>query len=191
MKMTSIIIYTSVILFIIIIIKRNIKTNNKYIRIERYGNILHVLRMDGNKDAADLLDLIASRAEKLVEHVSRNFPEHNGMQLLRKRFNRNNIYEGSPRDSDFTYTEDKGAKLVICLRNKHMNFHDINLLMFPVIHELGHMCDREYNPGHGGEFTDCFKFLLTEALKIGIYENIDFVNEPQSYCGMVISSNVI
>lgn len=167
----------------------SVEHQQKYKKIIRNGNILHILKTETSNDAVLLLESIAHDAEKLVDHVSKKYPQHSGMQLLRKRFNKDNLYEGSPRDKDFTYTEDKGTKIVICLRNKKMNFHDKNLLMFPVIHELGHMCDKEHNPGHGGEFTNCFKFLLQEAIKIGIYQPIDFINDPKPYCGMVISSN--
>lgn len=179
-----------IILYILYLLLNRQSVTEKFIRVEYNGHTLHVLRESKNKEAVQLLGSIATEAERLVEHVSKNFPEKSGMQLLRKRFNKNNIYEGSPRDADFTYTEDKGEKLVICLRNKKMNFHDKNLLMFPVIHELGHMCDRDHNPGHTSSFTDCFKFLLQEAQKIGVYQNIDFENDPKPYCGMTISSNV-
>jgi hypothetical protein len=181
-----IVIILSLVLFVL---SRN-NFNEKYTKIKtNSGDTLHVLKTENFKDAVLLLDSISSDAEKLVNHVSIKYPNHSGAQLLRKRFNKNNIYEGSPSDKDFTYTEDKGLKLVVCLRNKKMNFHDKNLLMFPLIHELGHMCDKEHNPGHSASFSKCFRFLLDEAIKIGVYQPIDFANDPQPYCGMVISTN--
>lgn len=183
-----------IILFLVCIlvgkyIYSTIEHQQKYNKIVRNGNTLHILKTEDSDNAVLLLESIAHDTENLVDHISKKYPQHSGMQLLRQRFNKNNLYEGSPSDKDFTYTEDKGTRIVICLRNKKMNFHDKNLLMFPVIHELGHMCDKDHNPGHGGEFTDCFKFILQEAIELGVYHPIDFVNDPKPYCGMLISTN--
>lgn len=191
--MMSILVRLLVFLIAILLLRTSysrIANVGKYRKIDNSdGSILHVLQTENFTDAVLLLKSISNDAEKLVAHVAEKYPNHSGVQLLRKRFNKNNIYEGSPADEDFTYTENKGARIVICLRNKKMNFHDKNLVMFPLIHELGHMCDKDHNPGHGASFTKCFKFLLDEAIKLGVYQPIDFVNDPKSYCGMTISTN--
>jgi hypothetical protein len=181
------------LLFCLLIIKllySRVSNHGKYRKnINSDGSTVHVLQSENFDDAVSLLNNIANSAETLVDHVSKKYPNHSGAQLLRKRFNKNNIYEGSPSDKDFTYTENKGTRIVICLRNKKMNFHDKNLVMFPLIHELGHMCDKDHDPGHGESFSKCFRFLLDEAIKLGVYQSIDFVNDPKPYCGMVISTN--
>ena len=41
--------------------------------------------------------------------------------------------------------------------------------------------------GHTKEFWDNFEFLLKEASKIGIYEEIDFNSAPHTYCGVRIT----
>lgn len=150
----------------------------------------YVLDNKNSKDASKLLHSVVEDATKLVKHLQYNYPNNEGVQLLVKRFNPNTISEGNPNHKDFTYTENKGEKMVICLRNKDMTFHNKNLIMFPVIHELSHLCDPDYDNGHGKVFRSCFKFFLDEAQKIGIINKPDYDVNPQPYCGMVIKSVV-
>jgi hypothetical protein len=165
--------------------------NSKYTKVGDNGrNTVHILDTE-NMSSVFLLDELGTRGEKLVNHVYIKYPDHEGAKLLRKRYNQNNLYEGSPFDENFTYTDNKGERIVICLKDKEMNYHDINLLMFPFIHELGHLCDKDHNPGHGPSFSKCFKWLLEEAIMIGVYTPIDFNSSPESYCGMTIDATPI
>ena len=43
--------------------------------------------------------------------------------------------------------------------------------------------------GHTKEFWQNFKFLLKNAVKIGIYKPVDYKNKPKNYCGMKITDN--
>ena len=150
----------------------------------------YVLDQKDSKQASKLLHEVVEDAKKLVKHLQVSYPQHQGVQLLAKRFDPNVISEGNPRHSDFTYTENKGERMVICIRNQDMKFHQKNLIMFPVIHELSHLCDANYDNGHGKDFRACFKFFLDEAQKIGIISKPDYDVNPKPYCGMVISSVV-
>lgn len=150
----------------------------------------YVLDQKNSKDASKLLHSVVEDATKLVKHLQYNYPNNEGVQLLVKRFNPNTISEGNPHHKDFTYTENKGEKMVICLRNQNMSFHDKNLIMFPLIHELSHLCDPNYDNSHGKTFRGCFKFFLDEAQKIGIINKPDYDVNPKPYCGMVIKSVV-
>ena len=53
------------------------------------------------------------------------------------------------------------------------------------VHEMAHIMT--LSVGHTKEFWDNFEFLLREASKIGIYEEIDFNNAPHTYCGVRIT----
>ena len=57
--------------------------------------------------------------------------------------------------------------------------------MFVALHELGHLMTKSI--GHTEEFWKNFKFLLQEAIKIGIYTKDDFNKNPVEYCGTNIT----
>ena len=61
----------------------------------------------------------------------------------------------------------------------------MNTLMYVVIHELAHVGCPEY--GHTPLFRKIFKFLLKQSVKIGIYTPVNYILNPQNYCGMVIN----
>ncbi len=148
-----------------------------------------VLNEDDKQKAAALLHLLVGDIKQLIHYLKQNHPNNLHVKLIVKRFNPKNISEGSPHNKDFTYTENKGERLVMCLRDKEtMKLHQKNLLLFPLIHELAHQGVPEYT-GHGPEFIKVFKFLLEQAQAAGIYQPIDFNNAPQKYCSMTIDSH--
>ena len=59
--------------------------------------------------------------------------------------------------------------------------------MYVALHELSHIATKSI--GHTDEFWENFKFLITEAKKIGVYNPVDYKKEPSRYCGMNITDN--
>ena len=55
---------------------------------------------------------------------------------------------------------------------------DENTLAFVAIHELGHVMTESV--GHTKEFWQNFKFLLKDAVKLGIYKPVDYKKNPKS-----------
>ncbi len=148
-----------------------------------------VLNEEDKEKAAAMLHLLVKDMKTLVQHLKQHYNNRLDVQLIIKRFNPKNISEGSPHNRDFTYTENKGEKLVICLRDKEtMKIHQKNLLLFPLIHELAHQGVENYT-GHGIEFLKVFRFLLKQAEEIGIYKPHDFNNNPTKYCNMTIDAH--
>ena len=103
------------------------------------------------------------------------------------------IQETLPTSSHTAYNENKGEKLAFCLtKTKDGNPNkliDSNTLMFVAIHEVSHICT--VSVGHTTEYWDNFKFLLENAVEYGLYEPIDYKNNPTGYCGMTINDNPI
>ena len=64
---------------------------------------------------------------------------------------------------------------------------DENTLTFVAIHELSHVMTESV--GHKKEFWENFKFLLKNAVNMGIYKPVDYKKNPQPYCGMDITDN--
>jgi predicted metal-dependent hydrolase len=148
---------------------------------------------DKNK-AANILAKIKINIKKLIKHLQLNaskFPEN--MSYIKDLISRTrviNIME-TPQDEKYTsYTINKGEKIVFCLRSKLLDqFHDMNTLMYVVIHELGHVGCPEY--GHTPLFKKIFKFLLEQSIDIDIYSPIDYRINPQNYCGMTINEYLL
>ena len=64
---------------------------------------------------------------------------------------------------------------------------DENTLTFVAIHELGHVMTESI--GHKKEFWENFKFLLKNAVTMGLYKPVDYKKKPKDYCGMTITDN--
>ena len=62
-----------------------------------------------------------------------------------------------------------------------------NTIIFVAIHEIAHTMTKSI--GHKEEFWKNFKFLLQEAVKIGIYKPVDYKKKNKHYCGMDITDN--
>lgn len=144
--------------------------------------------------AANTLAKIKINMKKLVSYLQQNqakFPENMSyIKDLVSRTKKINIME-TPQDEKYTsYTINKGEKIVFCLRSKLLdNIHDMNTLMYVVIHEMAHVGCPEY--GHTPLFKKIFKFLLEQSIVIGIYKPIDYRINPQNYCGMTINEYLL
>lgn len=116
------------------------------------------------------------------------------VQQLIHNYDAKDIHEISPlnKDGSTSYTENKKT-LILCLRRKKPDangdhpLHDINTMMFVVLHELTHMMNDEW--GHPYEFWVLFKFVLENAVEAGIYTPVDYKRRPIVYCGMDITYN--
>lgn len=147
--------------------------------------------------AANLLALIKVNMIKLINHLNNNQTRFDGhtehIKDLVKRTREIYIME-TPQDESYTsYTVNKGEKIVICLRSRSISeynkTHDLNTVMYVVIHELAHVACPEY--GHTPLFKEIFKFLLKQSSSIGIYIIINYVNFPVDYCGMTINEYLL
>lgn len=135
------------------------------------------------KDVAGKFGKVATR-EEIQERV----------QQLIHNYDAKDIHEISPlnKDGSTSYTENKKT-LILCLRRKKADengdhpLHDINTMMFVVLHELTHMMNDEW--GHPYEFWVLFKFVLENAVEAGVYTPVDYKRNPLVYCGMDITYN--
>ena len=155
--------------------------------------------VDGNKycvrdrvmvqEAVDLLANTVMKMTQLVDYMAKKYPNDTDVQKLKRNYNPNKITETLPTSELTAYSENKGEKMAFCL-NKTKNtgtLIDENTLIFVGIHELAHTMTTSV--GHKQEFWKNFKFLLENAVKIGIYEPVDYKKKKQSYCGMTITDN--
>jgi len=144
-----------------------------------------VRKIPDKQRAADMLSKINRDLTKLVESVKVN--ERHGVEQLKTYFDPNNITENGPNGRYKAYSVNKGEQLSLCLRNaKTDEFLDMNIVMFVAIHELSHIMTEEI--GHTQKFWDNMKFLLEKAISLGIYRPVNYKDEPEDYCGLIINS---
>ena len=95
--------------------------------------------------------------------------------------------------SDTSYSENKGQKIVVCLRDKtkapEYPLIEENTVMFVMLHEMAHLMTETI--GHTQEFWANFKRILHDAVKLNIYTPVNYAQRPTPYCGMTITDSPI
>jgi hypothetical protein len=143
-------------------------------------------------DAADILASTARRCKTLVIFMDEKYPEKPEVVRLSDRFDSVKISETLPTSAHTAYSQNKGEKLAFCLnrtRNhkKETSLIEENTLMFVALHELAHIMT--VGEGHPQAFWDNFKFLLQNAVEVGVYSPVDHKKKPVTYCGMQLTDN--
>jgi predicted metal-dependent hydrolase len=145
-----------------------------------------VQKKHDSEDAANLIAKIREKVMILVEHLKSAYPSDQRTDRIIKNFRPDKIKEGMQKPGVTSYSINKGEQIVLCLRTNN-KLMDINTMMFVILHELAHIAT--ISVGHTDEFWENFKWILEEAINIGIYTKQDFKKEPIEYCGMDITSS--
>lgn len=182
-----------IIVFIYIFLFLN---KNDVVYVETSTGAKFLVHKDDNKnEKAELLGNIVQNMYKLKNHLIKNrnkFPEY---KLYIDQLNNNftestTIYETDPKSDLTSYSVNKGEEISFCLKSKKTGkLHNLNLLMYVAIHEMAHIGCPEV--GHGDLFKKIFKKFAEESINIGIYDKIDYWQDPVEYCGMVLSSSIV
>lgn len=151
-----------------------------------------VQNLPDKEDAADLLAKLMSSAWKVVDKAKTSSDED--LKRLAERFNPKSVQENVQNSSYTSYSENKGEKIVLCLRKKDSSFAllDEQVILFVFLHELAHLATKESGPngGHTKVFWSNFKKIITIAHELGVYQPIDYSKNPEQYCGIDITDNV-
>lgn len=169
------------------------------------GNIMPLKASDGRyykvqdlphkQDAAEMMSTIHTNIQKVVTfYRQEEYATDEPARLLVERFNPESIMENTVTSGDTSYSENKGEKIVICLRDKtnppEYPLIDINTVMFVVLHEMAHLMTASLDAHkHTREFWSNFRRLLEDASKIGVYSPVNYSRNPVSYCGMQITDS--
>lgn len=190
--MNHLIVYTVGILTMIVLY-------NFYQNSETFNLKCIISSVDGNKycvrernkldKVADMLARVTQKLKKLVNYMSKKYPERENVIRMKNNFNPKKIMETLPTSEYTAYTENKGEKMAFCVtrRKNGTKLIDENTLTFVAIHELAHVMTKTHN--HKDEFWHNFKFLLVNAKDIGVYTPEDYKKNPKEYCGMEITDN--
>ena len=165
---------------------------------KKIGNF--TVHATGDAKSADTFAEIDRRIEVLKKHLKAkyecktcgflnksNITER--IDQLDRNYKRENFREISPFNmtGNTSFTENKGRRVVMCLRDKNNKIHDTNTIMFVVLHEVTHIMSPEW--GHPLGFWKLFQFILLEAIECKIYTPVNYSKHPQSYCGIIIDQS--
>jgi predicted metal-dependent hydrolase len=181
-----------ILIYIFLFINRN-----NVIYVESKSGTKFLVHKDNlKKEKAELLGEVVEKMYILKNHLVNNigkFIEYKQyIEQLEENFtqSRTIIYETDPDSNLTSYSVNKGEELSVCLKSKKTGeLHQLNLLIYVVIHEMAHFACPEI--GHGGLFKKIFRKFTQEAIKIGIYEKENFESNPIEYCGMILSSSIV
>jgi len=149
-------------------------------------------RHDKN-DAAIFMSKIKKSIDTINTLLYTKYPKDERVQRMKKRLKKTKLQETINKPDESSYTINKGQLMSFCLRHKNnkkkeMNqFHEENVLIFVIIHELAHVMS--VSEGHGKEFMDNFRFILRESVNAGIYNPVDYSKIPMNYCGVEVTHN--
>ena len=107
---------------------------------------------------------------------------------LINNYNSNSLSENTPNSAYTAYSENKGQKIVFCIREKKTEkLIKLNTLMFVALHEFAHLMTKSI--GHTPEFWNNFKILLRISIRNGIYQCQNFEQKAEKYCGTKITDS--
>lgn len=166
------------------------------------ANLVHVRHKTNGKDylVQDLpdKDKACERMASIQDKIEKLFKRYNDdpataaeprIQTMISRFRPENMCESDIRDSTTSYSENKGDRIVVCLRQKTEGYPLVeeNTVMFVVLHEIAHLMT--FSIGHTPEFWANFRRILQDSIAVGIYQNVNYTHDPKPYCGIQITDS--
>lgn len=159
------------------------------------GQVYEMQNLPNKEKAVELMSNVRRNLMKLKEHYSGDMGLAQDPPVSRflARFSSDVFVENDMQSSDTSYSENKGQKIVVCLRDKtkapHYPLIDENTIMFVILHEMAHLMTETI--GHTQEFWTNFRRILHDAVQVGIYHPVNYAQTPVPYCGMTITDSPI
>jgi len=159
------------------------------------GKTYEVQNLPNKEEAVNRMAKIRANLEKLRDSYASTPALAADPPVARflARFQADSFIENDMTSGDTSYSENKGQKIVVCLRDKtkapQYPLIDENTVMFVMLHEMAHLMTETI--GHTQEFWSNFKRILHDAVKLGIYKSVNYAQTPTPYCGMTITDNPI
>lgn len=188
------IIFTNLFIVIVITILIYIYIDSKQSDLILYKSTLDhrnylVRNLPDKNKSSNLLAKCRLNISKLINYLLIHYGNEDRVKRFIAKYNPNNFSETAKGSKYTSYSINKGEKIVICLRTRdnREKLIEYNTIMFVVLHELSHIMT--LSVGHTNEFWDNFKFILQNAVKINIYNEIDYSKYPKKYCGIEVTDS--
>jgi hypothetical protein len=166
-------------------------TNNTLIKSSVNGKEYHVQNLPDKEGAANLMAELNDKIDKLLIHYKqdKSYASDPRIKVMIERFHPENLCENDISADSTSYSENKGERIVVCLRDKSPPYKltDSNTVTFVLLHEMAHLMTTTI--GHTPEFWTNFKNILHDASSIGIYRPENYAKSPVEYCGMQITDS--
>ena len=158
------------------------------------GHEYDIQNLPDKENAVKLMAKIRANLTKLRDYYAAEPALMNDPPVSRfvARFQPDVFSENDIRSGDTSYSENKGQRIVVCLRDKTKPPYplvEINTVMFVMLHEMSHLMTETI--GHTQEFWSNFKRVLHDAVQLGIYQQENYAQSPKPYCGMTITDSPI
>ena len=164
------------------------------VKSEYNGKEYQVQDTPDKQRSANLLSKIEEKIWYLVDRIDDDKDEeyHKYIRNIIKKRNDIEVMEVPLDTKNTSFTLNKN-KLVFCLKSRGSrgwgDYHDINLIMYVVLHEISHIACPE--DGHTRLFAKIFNYIAQKGVEYGVYEKIDFASNPKVYCGMELNTSII
>ena len=166
-------------------------TNLVSVKSNRTNQSYQVQNLPDKQDACERMANIHEKLETLIDKYKGdpNTAADPRVRTMIERFNPANMSENNVDADSTSYSENKGEKIVVCLRDKREPYPlaDENTVMFVVLHEMAHLMTT--STGHTPEFWANFRRILQDAIGAGVYQNVNYSRSPTQYCGMTITDS--
>lgn len=159
------------------------------------GHQYEMQNLPNKESAVTLMSYIRTSLTKLYEHYkdTPGLEQDPPVGRFLARFTPDVFVENDMASQDTSYSENKGQKIVVCLRDKKnpptYPLIDKNTVMFVMLHEMAHLMTETI--GHTQEFWSNFKRILGDGVAVGIYHPVNYAHTPVDYCGMKITDSPI
>jgi len=166
-----IIIITMISIIMLMMYIKSINSKVKYVKSDIDNELYLVRDLTNSQQAANMLARIKSNMLIISAHLDKF--KNNKYKKYIKYINRltqklkyTEINERDGNDAYTSYSVNKGEQIVFCLRSKQNKnrIHNINLIMYVALHEMGHVASPEY--GHTKLFKKIFAFFNTNSYRI-------------------------
>lgn len=171
------------------------RTNMELVKSDIDNREYLVMNLDDKQQASNMLGKIVKNVETLILYLNNNKQSNpkytKNIEILTQKMQNAYIAEGANDGIYTSYSVNKGEQLIFCIRSRKTKnkIHDLNLMMYVVLHEMAHVASPTW--GHDSEFKHIFAFLAQTAIQLKLYEKIDFQNNPVEYCGLTINSSIV
>ena len=157
------------------------------------GQQYEMQNLPSKEKAVEMMATLRANLVKLHEYykTTPNVNQDPAVRRFVERFSPDVFVENDMQSADTSYSENKGQKIVVCLRDKTdpPNYPLVpqNTVMFVMLHEMAHLMTETI--GHTPEFWNNFKRILADAIQVGIYQEENYAQRPVKYCGMHITDS--